>query len=169
LLDEAQGKISAIDVKFEGVRTRLSDLKNSLEAARNGRNETIREKDRILDAARRKQDEEADSEAAITSGRSEIESARVEVGHIEGDIKELQKRASVLTGDIADMESARARAKMEQQAVESKLRKLQEEYAKAEGRVKAYEESEGYSQSVETILSARGSRELPGIYGTIAE
>jgi chromosome segregation protein len=57
---------------------------------------------------------------------------------------------------------------MEQQAVESKLRKLQEEYARAEGRVKAYEESEGYSQAVETVLSARGSRELPGISGTIA-
>ena len=168
-LDEVHGRISAVDAKFEGVRTHLSDLKNNLEAARNGRNETIREKDRILDAARRKQDEEADAQAAIASGKSEIESARVETGHIDGDIKELQKRAAVLTGDIADMESARARAKMEQQAVESKLRKLQEEYARAEGRVKAYEESEGYSQAVETILSARGSRELPGIYGTIAE
>jgi chromosome segregation protein len=168
-LAEARGKISAVDTKFEGVRTRLADLKNALEAARNGRNETIREKDRVLDAARRKQDEEADSESAITSGRSEIESARVEIGHIENDIKELQKRAAVLTGDIADMESARARAKQDQLAVESRLRKLQEEFARAEGRVKAYEESEGYSQAVETILSARGSRELPGIYGTIAE
>jgi chromosome segregation protein len=168
-LGEARGKISAVDTKFQGVRTRLAELKNALEAARNGRNETIREKDRILDAARRKQDEEADSEAAITSGRSDIESARVEVGHIENDIKELQKRAAVMTGDIADMESARARAKQDQLAVESRLRKLQEEYARAEGRVKAYEESEGYSQAVETILSARGSRELPGIYGTIAE
>ena len=168
-LAEVQGKISAIDTKYEGVRNRVTELKNALEAARNGRNETLREKDRILDAARRKQDEEMDAEAAIASGKSEMESARVEEGHIDGDIKELQKRAAVLTGDIADMESARARAKQDQLAVESKLRKLQEEYARAEGRVKAYEESEGYSQAVETILGARGSRELPGIYGTIAE
>ena len=54
------------------------------------------------------------------------------------------------------MESARARAKQDQLAVESKLRKLQEEYARAEGRIKAYEESD-YSQSVETILQARNT------------
>ena len=168
-LGEARGKIAAIDTKFEGVRTRLADLKAALEAARDARNETLREKDRVLDAARRKQDEEADAEAAIAAGQSEIESARVEAGHSEADLKELQKRAAALTGDIADMESARARAKQDQIAVEARLRKLQEEFARAEGRVKAYEESDGYSQAVEAILGARGGRELPGIYGTIAE
>ncbi|CAJ37373.1 chromosome segregation protein SMC [Methanocella arvoryzae] len=167
-LEEVHGKIMVIDSRFEGVRSRLSEMKNALEASRNQRNEKIREKDRILDAARRKQDEEMDAEAAITSGRSEIESLRVEGGNIERDIKELQRRSQALVSDIADMESARARAKQDQLAIESKLRKLQEEYARAEGRIKAYEESD-YSQAVETILQARNTRELPGIYGTIAE
>jgi chromosome segregation protein len=168
-LDEVYGKISAIDSRFQGVRARMTDMKNALEAARNQRNEKIREKDRILDAARRKQDEEADAEAAITSGRSEIEGARVEAGNIDRDVAELQRRAGALASDITDMESARARARQEQLAVEARLRKLQEEFAKAEARVRAYEESDGYSQAVEAILSARGSKELPGIYGTIAE
>lgn len=167
-LEEVHGKILVIDSKFEGVRTKLSESKNSLETARNLRNEKIREKDRILDAARRKQDEEMDAEAAITSGRSEIESVRVEGQNIERDITELQRRSMALISDISDMESARARAKQDQLAVESKLRKLQEEYARAEGRIKAYEESD-YSQAVEAILQARNTRELPGIYGTVAE
>jgi len=167
-LEEVHGKIMLIDSKFEGVRVKLSEVKNSLETARNLRNEKIREKDRILDAARRKQDEEMDAESAIASGRSEIEGVRVEGGNIERDIKELQRRSQALIADISDMESARARAKQEQLVIESNLRKLQEEYARAEGRIKAYEESD-YSQSVETILQARNTRELPGIYGTIAE
>jgi len=167
-LDEVHGKITLMDSKFEGVRTKLSELKGALEIARNLRNEKVREKDRILDSARRKQDEEMDADSAIASGRSEIEGVKVEGGNIERDIIELQRRSRAISSDISDMESARARAKQDQLAIESKLRKLQEEYARAEGRIRAYEESD-YSQAVETVLQARNSRGLPGIYGTIAE
>ncbi|MCD1293695.1 chromosome segregation protein SMC [Methanocella sp. CWC-04] len=168
-LDEVHKKISVIDEKFKGVRVKLSELKNSLEGSRNLRNEKLREKDRILDAARRKQDEEQDAEAEIASSRSRIEEARVEAQNIGRDIAELQRRAQALAADITDMEGARSRAKQEQLGVESQLRKLQAEYAKAEARVKAYEEFDGYSQAVEAILRARDSHELPGIYGIIAE
>ncbi len=53
-LDEVQKKISAIDARFTGVRTRLSEVRNALETSRNLRNEKLREKDRILDGARQK-------------------------------------------------------------------------------------------------------------------
>jgi chromosome segregation protein len=168
-LDEVHSKISQIDERFQGVRVKLSELKNSLESSRNLRNEKIREKDRIIDAARRKQDEEQDADTEISSGRSRIEESRVEIKNIENDIKEFQRRASALTSDITDMESARAKAKQDQVSVESRLRKLQEEYAKAEARFRSYEEFDGYSQAVEAILNARKSHELPGIYGIIAE
>ncbi len=67
------------------------------------------------------------------------------------------------------MEGARSRAKQEQFGIEEKLRKLQEEFAKTEARVRAYEDLDGYSEAVGAIISARNSHELPGIYGTIAE
>jgi chromosome segregation protein len=168
-LDEVQKKVSAIDEKFIGVRTRLVEVKASLEASRNLRNEKLREKDRILDAARRKQDEEQDASTEITSSRSRIEEARVESKNLEKDVTELQRRSQALTADINDMEGARSRAKAEQYGIEEKLRKLQEEFAKAEARVRAYEDLDGYSEAVGTIISARNSHELPGIYGTIAE
>lgn len=168
-LDEVHNKISQIDAKFEGVRIKLSELKNSLEVSRNLRNEKLREKDRILDAARRKQDEEQDAESEITSSRSRIEEARVESANIDKDIGELKSRAQALTADIADVESARSRAKQEQLSIEDKLRKLQQEYTRAEARVRAYEDFDGYSEAVETMLKARNTRDLPGIYGTIAE
>lgn len=168
-LDEVQKKISAIDERFAGVRTRLAEVKAALEASRNMRNEKLREKDRILDAARRKQDEEQDASAEITSSKSRIEEARVETKNLEKDVSELQKRSQALISDINDMESARARAKQEQYGIEEKLRKLQEEFAKAEAHVRAYEDLDGYSEAVGAIISARNSHELPGIYGTIAE
>ncbi|WP_174591267.1 chromosome segregation protein SMC [Methanocella conradii] len=168
-LEEIQKKISAIDARFAGVRTRLSEVKAALEASRNLRNEKLREKDRILDAARRKQDEEQDAVAEIASSKSRIEEARVEADNIEKDIVELQKKAQALDADINDMEGARSRARQELSGIEEKLRKLQEEYAKAEARVRAYEDYDGYSEAVGAILSARNSHELPGIYGTIAE
>jgi chromosome segregation protein len=168
-LDELLKKISAIDQRFAGVRARLSEVKAALEASRNLRNEKLREKDRILDAARRKQDEEQDAGAEIISSKSRIEEARVEAKNLEKDVSELQKRSQALIADINDMEGARARAKQEQRGLEEKLRKLQEEFAKAEARVRAYEDFDGYSEAVGAILSARNSHELPGIYGTIAE
>ena len=168
-LEEVQRKMSAIDARFAGVRTRLSEVKAALEASRNARSERLREKDRILDAARRKQDEEQDAAAAIASYRSQIEEARVEAANIERDVAELQKRERALDADISDMEGARSRARQELSGIEEKLRKLQEEYARAEARVRAYEDYDGYSEAVGAILGARNSRELPGIYGTIAE
>ncbi len=166
---DVQKKISAIDARFEGVRSRLSEVRNSLETSRNLRNEKLREKDRILDAARRKQDEEQDAENEITSSHSRIEESRVESKNMENDIAEFQRRATALITDISDLESARARAKQDQNGIEEKLRKLQEEFAKTEARVRAYEDLDGYSEAVGTIISARNSHELPGIYGTIAE
>lgn len=168
-LDEVQKKISAIDERFTDVRTRLAEVKTTLEASRNLRNEKLREKDRILDAARRKQDKEQDAGTEITSSKSRIEEARVEAKNLEKDVSELQKRSMALVNDINDMESARSRAKQEQRDVEEKLRKLQEEFARSEARVRAYEDFDGYSEAVGAILSARNSHELPGIYGTIAE
>lgn len=164
-----QGKIAAIDAKFAGVRARLVEVRTALEAARNLRNEKLRDKDRILDAARRRQDEEQDAAAEITAARSGIEEARVEGGNLERDIEELQRRSQALLADIGDLEGARSRAKAEQHGAEEKLRKLQEEYARAEARVRAYEDLDGYSEAVGAILSARNSHELPGIHGTIAE
>ena len=168
-LDEVQKKISAIDARFAGVRTRLSEVRMSLENSRNLRNEKLREKDRILDAARRKQDEEQDAESEITASRSSIEGSRVEAKNLEKDIVEFQRRSQALVNDINDMESARSRAKQEQFGIEEKLRKLQEEFAKTEARVRAYEDLDGYSEAVGVIISARNTHELPGIYGTIAE
>ncbi|HTX43642.1 MAG TPA: AAA family ATPase, partial [Methanocella sp.] len=168
-LDEVLKKIAAIDERFAGVRARLSEVKAALEASRNTRNEKLREKDRILDAARRKQDEEQDAGTEITSSKSRIEEARVEAKNLEKDVAELQKRSQALITDINDMEGARSRAKQEQRSIEDKLRKLQEEFTKAEARVRAYEDLDGYSEAVGVIISARNSRELPGIYGTIAE
>jgi len=168
-LDDVQKKISAIDARFAGVRTRLSEVKNALETARNLRNERLRDKDRVLDSARRKQDEEQDAESEITSSKSRIGESRVEAGNLEKDVAEFQRRSKALSVDINDMEGARARAKQEQLGIEEKLRKLQEEFAKSEARVRAYEDLDGYSEAVGAIISARNSHELPGIYGTIAE
>jgi len=87
---------------------------------------------------------------------------------IQGSDRRNKRQKRDISRDLIDLEKNRVQIKSVISDIENTLRTFQQEYAKSEARIKAAAEI-NYSGPVEAILSARKSKELPGIYGTIAE
>jgi chromosome segregation protein len=163
-----RSKIAEVDAKFAETKDRLAGAKLNLETLKNEKNELMREEDRLLDTIRRKSSEARDRELEIQDSLSKIQSADFDAGNVKARIEEINAGKPELVKDALDLEKNRAEIKGVIAETEEKLRTLQQEYAKSEARIKAAAEL-NYSEPVEFVLRARKNRELPGIYGTIAE
>jgi chromosome segregation protein len=163
-----RSKIAEVDAEFAGTRDKLGESKEVLETLKNEKNELMREEDRLLDAVRRNSSEARDKELEIQDAQSKIASSDYDTSNVQTRIEELVSKKEELIRDAADLEKNRVQIKNVITEIENTLRTLQHEYAKSEARIKAAAEI-NYSGPVEVILRAKKNRELPGIYGTIAE
>ncbi|MCX9074944.1 MAG: chromosome segregation protein SMC [Candidatus Methanoperedens sp.] len=163
-----RSKIAEVDAKYTGTRDKLGEAKARLEKLRNEKNELLREEDRLLDAVRRKSSEARDKELEIEESLSKIQSSDFDTTSARNQIQELTAKKQELQRDLADLEKNRVQMKNVILDLENTLRSFQQEYARSEARIKAAAEI-NYSEPVEVILRAKKNRELPGIYGTIAE
>ena len=163
-----RSKIAEVDAEFAGTRDRLAEAKQALELFRNEKNEFMREEDRLLDAIRRNSSEVRDMEIEVETSVSKISSADIDAENVKAQIEEINKNKQEQTKDTFDLERNRLEIKGVVSDLENILRGLHQEYARSEARIKAAAEL-SYSEPVETILRAKKNRELPGIYGTIAE
>ncbi|MBN2487513.1 MAG: chromosome segregation protein SMC [Methanosarcinaceae archaeon] len=163
-----QSKIADVDSKFAQTRDELSSLKSELEKVKNEKSELMRQEDRMLDALRRKSAEVRDIENEIEDAKSKAESSDSDTRSVRYEIEKLTEKINSLTKDLDDLESNRSQIKGVITDLESTLHKHQQEYAMVEARVRAAEDIR-YSKAVDMVISAKDNRELPGIYGTIAE
>jgi len=163
-----KSKIAEVDARFAEIRDKHDETKLSLETLKNEKNELMREQDRLLDSIRRKSSEARDRELEIQDCLSKIQSADFDASNVKAEIEEINKRKKETGEDIPELEIGKAHVKGTLAEIENALHALQQEYAKSEARIKAAAEL-NYSEPVESILRARKSKELPGIYGTIAE
>ncbi len=163
-----RSKIAEVDAEFAGTRDRLSEAKEKLEALKNGKNELMREEDRLLDAIRRNSSETRDKELEIQDAQARIASSDFDTTSARNQIDELTSRKKECARDSLDLEKNRVQIKNVIADLENTLRTFQQEYEKSEARIKAAAEI-NYSEPVEVILRAKKNKELPGVYGTIAE
>ncbi|MDG6244202.1 MAG: chromosome segregation protein SMC [Methanolobus sp.] len=164
-----QSRIADVDAKFAQTRDELSTLKSGLEAAKNEKNELMRQEDRILDSLRRKSAQARDIESEIADARSKAESSGSDTLSVQYDIEKLNEKIDSLTKDIDDLESNRSQLKAIVKEFEDDLRKYENDYARIEVRVRAAEDHSNYSKAVEMVMNEKKHHGLPGIYGTIAE
>jgi len=163
-----KSNIAEVDAKFARTRDKLADAKQALETLKNEKNELMREEDRLLDAIRRKSDEARDRELEIQDSLAKIKSADFDADNARAQMEETNAKKKETAKDSFDLEKNRAQIKSVIADIENQLRAFQQEYAKSEARIKAAAEL-NYSEPVESILRAKKNKELPGIYGTIAE
>lgn len=168
-LSVAQIRIEEVDMKFADTRDQLTKLKEGMERKKSEKNELLRTKDRLLDAIRRKSSEEGEVKREIENAKERISESEIEMRQVHGEIKELEKKVGKMSEDISDLDGKKSALTRELSDIEKKLWDIQQEYAKAEVRVKVADEIGGRTYSVEVILKAKKRRELSGIYGVIAE
>ncbi len=163
-----KSKIAEVDARFSKTRDKLTEAKLALETLKNEKNELMREEDRLLDAIRRKSSEARDRELEIQDAKSKMSSTDFDAANARSGIEETNAKKQELLKDTFDLEKNRAQIKSVISDIENSLRIFQQEYARSEARIKAAAEI-NYSEPVESILRAKKNKELPGIYGTIAE
>lgn len=164
-----QSQIADVDSRFAKTRDELSGLKSKLEEIKNEKNELIRNEDRLLDALRRKSSEAREIEKGIRDAKEAVENSESDSRSVRYDLEKLSEKLESLLRDKDDLESSRLRIKAELRALEENLHRLQQAYALAEARVRAAQNSGGYSKAVELVLKATLRKELFGVHGTIAQ
>lgn len=168
-LERINQKMMQVDEEFAGTRNSLMELKAKLENSRAEKNEFLRMKDRLLDSLRRKSSELEASKQFIAEAKKQLGEIEAEIKNLENEAGQCNQKNEELEKELGELEAASKDVKRELNEIDQKLRSLQQEYAKAEAMVKAAEEMSKYSAAVELILQAKRQKELPGIYGTIAE
>jgi len=173
IVDELSGKMGVLKLKLEEVdrehrdlRDRLVGKREELEAQKERRGEVLREKDKLVELLRRLDIEIEDVKKEL----SEIEEKCVEMeGERKRKEEELKKIEEELlkakrTLSSADKELFELRAKISE--AEEDLKACEVELAKVRATLSTLRT---YSKPVEMLLDAKSRRELPGIFGTVAQ
>ena len=164
-----KSKIAEIDVKFVKTRDALSTVRGEIEATRDEKNELMREQDRLIDAARRKESEISDMNREVEEAKLKSKDVDADIQDVEAEVEEFTSTIKSHNKDLSDLESNRSQIKSVVSDLEENLREAQSEYAMAAARIRATKEVGSYSNSVDAVLKAKESRQLPGIYGTVAQ
>ncbi len=162
-------KIARADARYAEVRDRLAIAKKEVEEAKSRVADLMRERDRHLDAARRRSIEREEAAIEISEAREAMAGLDRERGRIGRERDELEERISIFEEERDDLDSARISIRREMARVDENLQRLQMERARAEASLRSAGEGSGYSRAVEAIRSAISRGELAGLFGTIAE
>lgn len=175
-LDDQMGTLAAAKEKIAQADAVFSQLRDDLEGARKLREEAkaslgdlVRERDRLLDSTRRGGLEREELASGIKEASDALATLDHEAEQLKAELAVLNNKAMEMERDRDDLEGARLRTKREIAEMERELQKLQGDYARAEGRLRAAEDKPGYSKAVEAIRSAIKRQMLSGLFGTIAE
>lgn len=164
-----QSRIADVDEKFAQTRDQLTSFRDEIEKTKSDKNELMRQEDRILDSLRRKSADAMDIQKEIEEAKQKAESADSDTKSVQYDIDKLNEQVEALTKDIDDLESNRHQVKQVMSELVEEVRNKQHSYAMLEARVRAAEDSSGYSRAVEAVLQEKKHHGLPGIHGTIAQ
>jgi chromosome segregation protein len=169
LQEDARSSLAQADAKFSELRDDLAAARLSREDAKSKLGDLVRERDRILDATRRGGLEREELSAAIKEALDSLAGIDHDGELLKSELASLNSRAMHMERDKDDLESARLRLRREVSEAERELQRLQSEFAKSDGRMRAAEEKAGYSRAVEAVRSAMKRQMLSGLFGTIAE
>lgn len=173
IVDELAAKMELLKLKLEEVdrehkdlRDKLVSKKEELEKHKERRGEILRERDKLVELIRRID--------------MDVEGIKNEISSIEFRLKELEDEKSANQEELwryeeellnakkrlgsADKELFKLRSKISD--VEEELKRAELELAKVKATLSTLRT---YSKPVELLLVARNRRELPGIFGTVAQ
>jgi len=173
IVDELAAKMELLKLRLEEVdrehrdlREELVNKKGELENQKEKRSEILRERDKLVELLRRIdmdlegiKEEISSIEFRLKGLEDEREANQRELWKYEEELLKVKKKLN-----SADRELFELRSKISD--VEEELKKVELELAKVKATLSALRT---YSKPVELLLEARNRRELPGIFGTVAQ
>jgi chromosome segregation protein len=166
---DAKEKISQADAQFTMQRDQLSMATREREGSKAALSDLTRQRDRMLDSVRRSTAEHEEIDTLIAEVQASLAAAEGEAEAIKADLSLQNKKALDLEKERDELEGSRLKVRREIAEADREMQRLQGDYAKTEGRLRATEDRSGYGRAVESVLSAIKKKMLHGLYGTIAE
>ncbi len=165
-MNELKERLEAVDKEYKELRDKLVEKKNELDDLKEKKGKILRERDSLIEVLRRIDIEideiksEMDSlEVKVEELSRERESKEKELRKVERELESVRERLN-----SADRSLFNLRSQISE--VEEELKRAELELAKVRAKLSTLKT---YSKPVEILLEARNRRELPGIFGTVAQ
>ncbi|SNR35892.1 chromosome segregation protein SMC [Halorubrum vacuolatum] len=163
-LADVEAEIEGADTEFDELKAELSERKERLESLKTERNEAQREKDRLLDEARRRSNEESETRERLNAAREEIPEIKARISELKSELDKAQRNEETIEEAVADLFAEKAERAERLDEVESELREKQNEYASLE----AAASQRGDSSWPRAVTEVKNGG-IDGVHGAVGE
>src|SRR6056297_1021062 len=163
-LEEIEAEIESVDTEFDELKAELAEKKEALEAEKSEKNERQREKDRLLDEARRKSNAVNEKQEEIEAARERIPELETELDDLADELMKAERNREQIQEVVDDLKSEKHALQDDLDDVEDRLQARRQEYAELEAKAEESGDS-SYGRAVSTILNAG----MDGVHGTVAQ
>jgi condensin subunit Smc len=166
-----RGELASVSAEIEAVDTEYADQKEALQAAKQHRevlrekqHAAQREKDRLLDASRRKADAIDEKKEALASVRADREALTTALTDQQAEVDAAAANIETISSVIEELEAQREQLITQRSQLTEQIRDRQSAYTELESSLRDAGQS-SWPRSVTTVLQAG----LDGVHGTVGQ
>ncbi|MBP1987889.1 chromosome segregation protein SMC [Halolamina salifodinae] len=163
-LAEVEAEIENVDTAFDELKADLQAEKEQLEDLREAKNEKQREKDRLLDEARRRSNRVSDREDELQKVRDSLPDLRARVSNLHSELDKAEKNESTADEMVEELKDRKQELNGDLSEIDEELRELRNEYAELEAKASDTGDT-SWPRAVTSIKNA-GKR---GVHGPVGE
>ncbi|MBP2252273.1 chromosome segregation protein [Halarchaeum solikamskense] len=163
-IEEVEAEIDDVDTEFDELKAELEAEKEALEAEKEARNDLQREKDRLLDEARRRSNDVSEAESDLEAARAELPEFDQRLDDLRDELEKAEANEAQIEEVVADLKAQKRERQADLSGVEDDLQEAREEYARLEANAEESGDS-SYGRAVSTILNS----DEEGVHGTVAQ
>ena len=163
-LADVEAEIDGVDTEFDELKADLTDAKERAESLREAKHERQREKDRLLDEARRRSNAVEETRDDLEAARESLPEQKARISELHSELEKARTNESTIEDVVADLVAEKAEQKERLEAIEDDLREKQNEYAKLEAAA-----SERGDTSWPRAVTEVKNGGIDGVHGAVGE
>jgi len=163
-LAEIEAEIDAVDAEYDELKAELAELEERKRGIEAERAERQREKDRLLDEARRRSSELDDRREALADATERLPELKAELSDLESELDKAERNRETIREAVDDLQERRTALKGELSEVEEDLRAARNEYAELEAKA-GHDGDDSWPRPVTAVRSSG----IDGVHGPVGE
>ena len=163
-LEGLEERIEAVGAEFEEVKDELDEKRATLEDSKSEKNDRQREQDRLLDEARRRSNQQRETEEAIEAAEARLPEIDAEIADLETELEKATENRSTIAGVVEDLKQEKRELQSDLDEIEDEISASQQEYAELEAKA-GQDGDSSYGRAVTTILNGG----VDGVHGTVGQ
>ena len=163
-LSDVEAEIEGADTEFDDLKTDLAETKETLESLREKKHEAQREKDRLLDEARRRSNAVEETREELADTEESIPDLRARLSELHGELDKAEKNHATIEEALSELFAEKAETRERLETLEAELREKQNEYATLE----AAASERGDSSWPRAVTEVKNGG-IDGVHGAVGE